>query len=157
MWSDWLVFCECGFQSVCPRIEKDKRLMEDSLREGDWLRGKLHLVLMGGAILSKSLIQFPAGGSLFPLCYLTWDQTMLEVYEENDDLLQNSHAHTSTLSAPTLLQVIADPHLCWILLDTHGQVWVSLLWGHCSFLLSPGVSRFCLCPPRVCLPVLCKF
>ena len=28
MWSDWLVFCDCGFQSVCPLIEKDKRLME---------------------------------------------------------------------------------------------------------------------------------
>ena len=28
MWSDWLVFCDCGFQSVCPLMEKDKRLME---------------------------------------------------------------------------------------------------------------------------------
>ena len=26
----WLVFCDCGFQSVCPLIEKDKRLMEAS-------------------------------------------------------------------------------------------------------------------------------
>ena len=24
------VFCDCGFQSVCPLIEKDKRLMEAS-------------------------------------------------------------------------------------------------------------------------------
>ena len=30
IWSDWLVFCDCGFQSVCPLIEKDKRLMEAS-------------------------------------------------------------------------------------------------------------------------------
>ena len=29
MWSDWLVFCYCGFQSVCPLMEKDKRLMEN--------------------------------------------------------------------------------------------------------------------------------
>ena len=29
MWSDWLVFCDCGFQSVCPLME-DKRLMEAS-------------------------------------------------------------------------------------------------------------------------------
>ena len=39
MWSDWLVFCECGFQSACPLIEKDKRLMEFSwwerLTEGE--------------------------------------------------------------------------------------------------------------------------
>ena len=28
MWSNWLFFCDCGFQSVCPLMEKDKRLME---------------------------------------------------------------------------------------------------------------------------------
>ena len=39
MWSDWLVFCDCGFHSVCPLMEKDKRLMEASwwerLTEGE--------------------------------------------------------------------------------------------------------------------------
>ena len=30
MWSIWLVFCGCGFHSVCPLMEKDKRLMEAS-------------------------------------------------------------------------------------------------------------------------------
>ena len=39
MWSDWLVFCDCGFLSVCPLMEKDKRLMEASwwerLTEGE--------------------------------------------------------------------------------------------------------------------------
>ena len=48
--------------------------------------------------------------------------------------------HCYTLS-PTLQQVTTDPHLCWRLQDTHGQVWVSLLWGHCSFLLGPGMPR----------------
>ena len=33
MWSDWLVFCECGFQSICPLMKKDKRLVEASWRE----------------------------------------------------------------------------------------------------------------------------
>ena len=28
--SDWLVFCDCGCQSVCRLMEKDKRLMEAS-------------------------------------------------------------------------------------------------------------------------------
>ena len=41
MWLDWLVFCDCGFQSVCPLMEKDKRLMEASwwerLTEGETL------------------------------------------------------------------------------------------------------------------------
>ena len=39
MWSVWLVFCDCGFQSVCPLMEKDKRLLEASwwerLTEGE--------------------------------------------------------------------------------------------------------------------------
>ena len=30
MWSVWLVFCDCGFHSVCPLMEKDKSLMEAS-------------------------------------------------------------------------------------------------------------------------------
>ena len=39
MWSDWLVFCDCGFPSVCPLMQNDKRLMEGSswerLTEGE--------------------------------------------------------------------------------------------------------------------------
>ena len=42
---------------------------------------------------------------------------------------------------PALQQATANPHLCQRLLDTHGQVWVSLQWGHCSFLLGPGVHK----------------
>ena len=55
MWSVWLVFCVCGFPY--PLTGKDKRLMEASWWER-WLWGKLGLVLMGGAMLSKSWIQF---------------------------------------------------------------------------------------------------
>ena len=33
MRSDWLVFCDCCFQCLCPLMEKDKRLMEGSWRE----------------------------------------------------------------------------------------------------------------------------
>ena len=39
---------------------------------------------------------------------------------------------------PTLQQTTTNPCLCWRLLDTHGQVWVSLLLGHCSFLYFGG-------------------
>ena len=41
---------------------------------------------------------------------------------------------------PTLQQVTADPPSAR-LLDTHRQVWVSLLWGPCSFLLGPGAHK----------------
>ena len=40
---------------------------------------------------------------------------------------------------PTLKQATTNPCLCQRLLDIHGQVWVSLLWGHCSFF--PGSWR----------------
>ena len=42
---------------------------------------------------------------------------------------------------PTLQQTTTNPCLCWRLLDTHRQVWVSLLLGHCPFLLGPGVYK----------------
>ena len=50
---------------------------------------------------------------------------------------QRTHAHV-VFSAPILQQVTVDPHLCQRLLDTHRQVPLSILWGHCSFLLGPG-------------------
>ena len=40
---------------------------------------------------------------------------------------------------PPLQQATADPHLHQRLLDADRQFWVSLLWGHYSFLLGPDV------------------
>ena len=34
MWSVWLVFCDCAFQSVCPLMDEDKRLVEAFWWEG---------------------------------------------------------------------------------------------------------------------------
>ena len=60
-------------------MEKDKRLMETSWWER--LRGNLGLVLMGRAMLSKSLIQFSVGGwGCVPSLLLTWGLTMVETY-----------------------------------------------------------------------------
>ena len=42
---------------------------------------------------------------------------------------------------PTLQQATTNPRLCWRLLDTARQASVSLLWGHCSFLLGPGAHK----------------
>ena len=53
----WLWF------SVCP-LMKDKRLMEAS-EWRNWTREQLGLVLMGGAMLSKTLIQFSVDMSCF--------------------------------------------------------------------------------------------
>ena len=51
--------------------------------------------------------------------------------EDNGDLLQTVPC---TAVPPNLEQATANPRLCWRLLDTHGQVWVSLLWGHKFYL-----------------------
>ena len=56
---------------------------------------------------------------------------------------------------PTLQQATPDLHLCWRLLDTNGQVRVSLLWGHCSFLLGPGVHKLLFVPSKSLLPQSC--
>ena len=59
------------------------------------------------------------------------------------------------LMPPTLKWVTANPRLHWRLLDTHGQVWVSLLWGHCSFLLGTGVYKVLFVPSRHLFPQFC--
>ena len=41
----------------------------------------------------------------------------------------------------TLQQPTTDPLLHQRVLDTHRKVWVSLFWGHCSFLLGPGAHK----------------
>ena len=54
----------------------------------------------------------------------------------------------------TLQQATVDPHLHQRLLDTHVQVWVSLL-GNCSFLLGPGVNKVLFVPSKSLFPQSC--
>ena len=56
---------------------------------------------------------------------------------------------------PTLQQASADPCLRHRLLDTHRQVWVSLLWGHCSFLLGPGAHKVLFVTSKSLFPQSC--
>ena len=58
---------------------------------------------------------------------------------------------------PTLQQATDNLHLHWRLLDIYWQVWVNLLWGHCSFLLDPGAQGFVCALQESVSPVLCKF
>ena len=95
------------------------------------------------------------GGAVFPPCCLTWGQTMAEVMKLMVTSFKRSHACTATLSPPTLQQATTDPHLHWRLLDTHGQVWVSLFGGHCSFLLGPSVHKVLFVPSKSLFPQSC--
>ena len=66
--------------------------------------------------------------------------------------------HTLLHSVPlTLHQASADPRLHRRLLDIHEQVWVSLLWGHCSFLLGLGAHKVLFVPSKSLFPFLFKF
>ena len=56
---------------------------------------------------------------------------------------------------PTLQQATTSTYLCQRLLDTHRQVWVTLLCGHCSFLLGPGVHKVLFVPPKSLFPLSC--
>ena len=88
-------------------------------------------------MLSKSLIQFSVDcGAVFPPCYLP---NYGGSNEDNGDLFQKV-ACTATLSAPNPAGGHHRPTPLLEFLDTHRQVWVSLLWGHCSFLLGPGAQ-----------------
>ena len=80
---------------------------------------------------------------------------MVEVMKLMRTSFKRSHACTATLSSPTLQQATANPHLCQRLLDTHRQVWVSLLWGHSSFLLGPGAHKFLFVPSKSLFPQSC--
>ena len=63
--------------------------------------GKMGLVLMGGAMLSKSLIQFSVDGWVcVPSLLFTWGQTMVEVMKVMANSFKRYHAGTATLSAP---------------------------------------------------------
>ena len=68
---------------------------------------------------------------------------------------KRSHAGTAALSASDPAAATADPRLHWRLLDTHGQVWVSLFWGHFSFLLGPGVHKVLFVPSKGLFPQSC--
>ena len=120
MWLDWLVFCDCGFQFVCPLMEKDERLMEafwwDRLTEG-----KLGVVLMGGAMLSKSLICWWVW--LCSSLLFTWGQTLVELMKIIMFSFKRSPACTATLSAPN---PAAGHHRHTPPLDTPGHSQASL-------------------------------
>ena len=153
MWSVCLVFCDCRFHSVCPLVEKDKRIMEPSWWER-LLRGKLDLVLMGGAMLNKSLILFFVDGQGgVPSCCLTWGQPTVDQMKIMMTSFKRSHAGPAALRAWDC----AAAHR-WPMppRETPGCSWAglsqSLLWGHCSFLLGPGTHKALFVPSKSLFP-----
>ena len=73
---------------------------------------------------------------------------MVELMKIMATSFKRSHACTAPLSAPNPAAGHTDACLCQRLLDPHGQVWVSILWGHCSFLLGPGAYKILFVPSQ---------
>ena len=91
-------------------MEKGKRLVESSCWER-LTEEKLGLVLMGGAMLSKSLIQFSVDGQgCVPSLLFDLRANYGGGNEDNGDLLQKVPCTHPAFSAP-------DPCLCQRLLD----------------------------------------
>ena len=80
---------------------------------------------------------------------------MVEVMKIMVTSFKMAHACTAALSPPTLQQASTDSRLHQILLDTHGQLWVSLFGGHCSCLLGPSVHKVLVVPSKSLFPQSC--
>ena len=80
---------------------------------------------------------------------------MVEVMKIMETSFKRSHARTAALSAPSPAAGHCQPMPLPEILDTHGQVWVSLLWGHWSFLLSPGAHNLLFVPSKSLFPQPC--
>ena len=108
-------------------------------------------------MLSKSLIQFSIDGcGCVPSLFFDL-RPNYEVMKIMATSFEKSCAHTATLHSvfPTLHQGSANPRLRWRLLDTHRQVWLSLLWDHCSFLLGSGAYKILFVPSKSLFPQSC--
>ena len=69
---------------------------------------------------------------------------------------QKTFAYTVVFSAPDPAAChCVNPRLHQRLLDTQRQVWVSLLWGHCCFVLCPGVHKVLFVPSKTLSPESC--
>ena len=103
-------------------------------------------------MLSKSLIQFSVGGRG---CVPSLLFDLRSNYGGGDGDKQHPW-HTQLHSVvPTPQQATANLRLCWRLLYTHEQVWVSLFCGHCSFLLDPSMHRVLFVPCKNLFPQSC--
>ena len=136
-------------------MDKDHRLMEASW----WGRlcKKLGLVLMGGAMLSKSLIQFSVDEQgCVPSLLFDLRPNYGGGNDENGDLLQNvpcTHCPAQCpwpCSRPT-------PTMSPLEIAGHSQASLgqSLLGGHCSFLLGSGAQKVLFVHSKSLLPQAC--
>ena len=107
----------------------------------------LGLALVGRAMPSKSLIKLSADewGCVSSLYFAVGVMEIFSISTYSSTLCLRGLLLPMTL---TRQQATVNPCLCRRLPNTHRQVWFNLLWGHCSFLLSPGVHKPSFVPSK---------
>ena len=154
MWSVWSVFCNCDFHSVCPLMDKDKRLVEAS-----WWK-RLIVGESGSCSDRRGHAQY-----IFNSIFYWW----VGLCSLSVVCLRPNYGRGNSGNA-SLLQKDFWPHCCiqfpnpaadhcWPtpLPETPELSQASLVQSFVGTLLlslGPGVHRFCLCPPRVSFPSL---
>ena len=119
------------------------------------------MLLIESAMLSNSLHPLPppsyfafnctliscisCTGSWIPYHCITCE-VPIGLYGRANGKLQEHSKHgaspkTAAALPPGPQWASADPCLCSIPSNTNRQVWFSLLWGHCSFLLGPNAQK----------------
>ena len=98
------------------------------------------------------------GRAVFPPCYLTWGQTMVEVMKIMATSFKRFHACTTAHSVPSPAAGHLPTHPStgdsWTLMGKSGSVSCGVT-DSVSWVLVH--TRFCLCLARVCFSVPCKF
>ena len=137
--------------------------------ERDWLWGKQGLALVGRVILSKPLIQFADEWACAPSLLVvrleathSWKgKPVLESTGSTAELKRTSQRTSANTDLPGLLLLpvtlsaatTTNPLLRRSPSHAHGQVWLSLLWGHSSFPLAPGMHKVLYVPSNsLCFP-----
>ena len=112
---------------------------------------------MGRAMLRESLIQFSVDGvGGVPSLWFGLRPNYGRGNGGNGNLLQKDLCPDCCIqcsqqhSRPLLTQASTTDSL-----DTHRQVWLSLLWDHRSFLLGPGMYKVLFVPSKSLFPQFC--
>ena len=114
--------------------------------------GETGSVLTGWIMLSKSLIQFSVDGQgSVPSLLSDLRPNYGGGNEESGNLLQKVLCTHCCTQCPQSCKP-PSTHASTRLLDTHRQLWISLLWDNCSFLLGPGAHNVLFVPSKSLFP-----
>ena len=151
MWSYWLVFCDCGFHSVSPLMEKDKRLTEASWWER-LTEGETGSCSDEWGHAQQILIQFSVEALGLSSLLFDLSQNYGVGNKDNVDLFQNVpciHCYTCVPNPAACQLTHISTRECWTLTGKSGSVSCEVTAPFSWVLVH---TSFCLFPLRDCFP-----